>query len=87
MPICLEGTGYRLGVNHFANLILRIAGQPQTSLTVQGAGIEDLIQGVMERPLVLAPPLPAIAQWVEDMRAKGEQGRLTLYINNGRLSK
>jgi hypothetical protein len=55
-------------------------------VTVEGHDTDTLVQAVMERPLVMAPPLGAIAEWVKTMRSKGEAGRLNLYINGGRLA-
>jgi hypothetical protein len=59
----------------------------QDSVALQGVYSEDFIADLMSRPLVMGPPLPEVAEWVKAQRSKGEQGKLTCFITNGRLGR
>jgi hypothetical protein len=61
--------------------------QVQTSITVSGVYPEDLVSGVVLKPMIVGPALPEVAEWVKAQRAKGVQGTLTLSTLNGRISQ
>jgi hypothetical protein len=60
--------------------------QVQTSISIQGIYESDFISAVIAKPLIMAPLLDSIVEWVKTQRAKGVAGRITLYCANGRIS-
>jgi hypothetical protein len=59
----------------------------QDSVALQGVYAQDFIDAAMDKPMVMAPPLSAIVEWFDAERKRGAEGRLTCFVNNGRISR
>jgi hypothetical protein len=59
--------------------------QPQTSAIVLGENAAELVEKLLEHPLIIGPSIPDIYEWVGEQRRRGVRDPLVLRVHNGRI--